>query len=684
MSTPTGRGDAADLAARGDPPTASEGTLAGAATAERPTPAIRCGVLCDGVVLPAWQAECLKRLSETEGVELSLLVVDGDGAGHDTGGDQDDVPATVTHASGRGGRGVIASLRDVARGRIGLWDVYWSRSRAACDALRPLTVARRPLPESPTPLRSRMLPEGGAETEANSDDGLVVGAEAVHLVAGARPDSTDPWIAGLDILLDLSSHDVDGASLFPDLGVWSFRIGRAAEASGDAPPAFRELRDGETVVECSLVRTGGGPRDDEEALQRGWFRVVRDSYAQTLDRVLGGIAAWPARACRIVGDLGRPPREPEPAGRRGPTGSRPTIRAAPPAVDTLAFLCRMFTGYCRGLYRDLFRHPDWAVGVTDRDLEALLEEGEVRDVEWISCPSSSLYLADPFCVEKDGVPTLLCEQFDHRRSRGWITALDPSDGASGGVGDHDEPVDPDAAARGAPSDGTARGGRRGDGGPDGRRPPVIELPCHGSYPYLFRHEGDVYCVPETHQVREVRLYRARRFPDEWEQVDTLIEDFAAVDPTVFRHDGRWWLFCTDGARGSQRVLHAWFAEELRAPWRPHALNPVKIDPRSSRPGGTPFRHRGELYRPAQDCSSTYGGGLTLNRIEELNPTRFREETVQRLHPGSDGPHRRGIHTLCVTDGHLVVDGKSDSFVPDVFLRWFTAGAPHKVLPRKNQ
>ena len=44
-----------------------------------------------------------------------------------------------------------------------------------------------------------------------------------------------------------------------------------------------------------------------------------------------------------------------------------------------------------------------------------------------------------------------------------------------------------------------------------------------------------------------------------------------------------------------------------------ALAAVKTDVRSARPAGTPFVYQGELYRPAQDCSRTYGGSIVIHR-----------------------------------------------------------------------
>jgi hypothetical protein len=101
----------------------------------------------------------------------------------------------------------------------------------------------------------------------------------------------------------------------------------------------------------------------------------------------------------------------------------------------------------------------------------------------------------------------------------------------------------------------------------------------------------------------------------------LIEGVPITDATVFFEGGLWWLFCTHV--GSVE-LHVYHAKTLHGESTAHTLNPVKREVSSSRPAGPPYRRRGDLYRPAQDCSITFGGGVTINRVLELAPDRFRE------------------------------------------------------------
>jgi hypothetical protein len=137
----------------------------------------------------------------------------------------------------------------------------------------------------------------------------------------------------------------------------------------------------------------------------------------------------------------------------------------------------------------------------------------------------------------------------------------------------------------------------------------------------------------------------------------LIDGVDVVDPTPFRTaNGDWWMFGTVKHDEPDTKLHLWSARALRGPWVPHPLNPVKIDVTSSRPGGTPFVRDGVLYRPAQDCSTSYGGALVVNRVRSLGPAGLDEEPAGRLLPPA-GRYGSGTHTLSTGNGMWVIDGR---------------------------
>lgn len=265
----------------------------------------------------------------------------------------------------------------------------------------------------------------------------------------------------------------------------------------------------------------------------------------------------------------------------------------------------------------------WAIGIVDGPIEDLLAE-DLPAPRWFPSPTKA-FAADPFAVPTKSGWRIFCEVFDGRREKGYI---------AGGTEEEYE---------------------------SGHYPAVLEDRHHLSYPFVFTHEGRTFAVPESNRAREVTLYEIDP-SGEWRRLRTLLRGQAVCDPTVFFHDGLFWLLGTMADDEENGRLHAWFATDLEGEWLPHAANPVKCCAFSSRPAGTPFRKDGALYRPAQDCSRTYGGRIALNRVDSLTPTTFRETLVRFLDP-PPGPFRRGLHTLSAAGGQTFVDGKRRVFAP---------------------
>jgi len=295
--------------------------------------------------------------------------------------------------------------------------------------------------------------------------------------------------------------------------------------------------------------------------------------------------------------------------------------------------CNTLWRRAQGIIRKNVRPDHWRVGVIHAPIHTLLTADRIPTVHWFNELTRGEFLADPFGVMHDGRLTLLCESFDYRTARGTITSID------------------------SPAERRVR-----------REHVLIGPNVHLSYPYLVEHDGDVFCIPETHEAREIGLYRADPFPGRWVKIATLVAGFAGVDATVFQLDGRWWLACTDADHEPNRDLHLWYAADLRGPWQPHAGNPVKRDLRSARPAGTPFVHEGCLYRPAQDCSRAYGGQVVINRVTRLSPTEFQEEPAAVIDPVKLGGAPDGVHTISAVGPLTLIDARWSMFVPRVLAR----------------
>lgn len=195
------------------------------------------------------------------------------------------------------------------------------------------------------------------------------------------------------------------------------------------------------------------------------------------------------------------------------------------------------------------------------------------------------------------------------------------------------------------------------------RQTVLSEPFHLSYPHVFEYNGEFYMTPETLDAEAVRLYVAESFPDRWRLIADLIP-IRAADPSVFQHNGRWWLFaCT--ARGND-VLRLYHADHLLGAWTEHSRSPILAgDPHRARPAGRVVAFNQHVIRLAQDCWPKYGQCVRAFQIQELTIDSYSEKEL--FHGpvlGGTGSgwnanrmHHADVHCLAENSWIACVDGR---------------------------
>jgi hypothetical protein len=172
---------------------------------------------------------------------------------------------------------------------------------------------------------------------------------------------------------------------------------------------------------------------------------------------------------------------------------------------------------------------------------------------------------------------------------------------------------------------------------------VLKEPFVLSYPYVFRHEGEYYMIPEAYKERSLRLYRANPFPYRWTYEKDLLTGDTYISASVVEYAAMWWMFV---GRIGNETLRLFYATHLKGQWTEHPLSPIVAkDPNIARPGGRALVIDGKLYRIGQDCEPTYGNQAQAFQVLEISATAYRENGtgIPLVRAGSRGWNARAMH-----------------------------------------
>ena len=275
----------------------------------------------------------------------------------------------------------------------------------------------------------------------------------------------------------------------------------------------------------------------------------------------------------------------------------------------------------------------WSIGIANvpppADSDLLPGPPPPREFRWIE-PGARRFIADPFLARVGETRTLFFEEVAYADGKGRLKAL--------------------------PLDSFSR--------PAGPEVVILEKPYHLSFPFVFEHPSDpdaIFLLPEQGESRNTVLYRSAKATAvsllRFQQDTVLIEGLGGIDPVVLDWNGHFYLFVTNGSFGNvDNNLQLFVSEDLRGPYRPHPKNPVRLGLRGSRMAGPLFVHRNALYRPAQDCESSYGAQVILYRVDVLNPDDYNEAEAAVFPPDPASPYGLASHTVVWCEGLCAIDG----------------------------
>lgn len=282
-------------------------------------------------------------------------------------------------------------------------------------------------------------------------------------------------------------------------------------------------------------------------------------------------------------------------------------KSKPAFTNLTALFYRIFSN---NLHR-LFYKQKWALLLTDLK----------TDKETIEMPPSNKVWADPFGLKKDDKIYIFVEEIDANTKRGCISVIDMDQRPFEAV-------------------------------------TIIDEPFHMSYPHTLIFEDELYLVPESCAAGNIRFYKCKKFPYEWELNHTIFEGITCTDTNIFEHNGKWWLITTissfEGIHYHDDLFLFSADSPLAQEWVAHPQNPIQVDSKTGRNAGAIFVKEDKLYRPSQYCYKQYGYGININEITVLNESQYEETLSQRILPKKSAAYIAS-HTYNIVDDLLLGD-----------------------------
>ncbi|MDD4238559.1 MAG: hypothetical protein PHT62_08385 [Desulfotomaculaceae bacterium] len=273
--------------------------------------------------------------------------------------------------------------------------------------------------------------------------------------------------------------------------------------------------------------------------------------------------------------------------------------------------------------KDEFLLDFWNVGVVEASIEDIFDNPNNMKIRWVQHKYRDRYFADPFLCDQDQkYYYIVVEEYVFSEAKGKISRLTVDKKTL-------ELVHKDI---------------------------LLKDQHHLSYPYLFED----YIIPEGFRSGATYAYKSINGGQSYRRIKLC--DQALVDPTLLKYDDKYWIFATTriNAADAMSNLRIFFSKQFGG-FAPHAINPVKTDLKTARPGGRFFEYRGKLYRPVQDCEESYGHLIRIMEVKKLSVQEYEEQEVMVLSSQNSPPFNVRLHTFNVYEDCIVVDGYREDY-----------------------
>lgn len=257
----------------------------------------------------------------------------------------------------------------------------------------------------------------------------------------------------------------------------------------------------------------------------------------------------------------------------------------------------------------------WEIGFVQDGIQGVLDYDQLK-VNWIKHDFKDRWFADPFILDMDEhTIRVLVEEYRYQTDKGRIALL--------AINRHSFKLE--------------------------RMKIILELDTHLSFPAIWRDQNRVFVYPENHDSGALRLYELD-FKEEILIEKGILCHQPLTDAIMTELFGRRQIIstCMPDPNGKDLVVYDW--DDSKNDFFPSIT--IHFDKSNARMAGNFFQYEGKIYRPAQDCSTCYGGAVNLQIVEGGDIRSLR--TVKTF----TSPHKKlhtGMHTLNEYNGEVAID-----------------------------
>ena len=270
------------------------------------------------------------------------------------------------------------------------------------------------------------------------------------------------------------------------------------------------------------------------------------------------------------------------------------------------------------LQNKLFYQEYWRIGYCyyDNDLTDFKVDNKC---EWLNVDDID-YEADPFVFKIDGKHYIAYEAFDYLKGNAKLRCVD----LNGMKYDFFDEVNSSYG--------------------------------HKSYPFIFTHEHETYCIPEESDRNGLFLYKFNTETKRFTFIHQILNDGNYIDSSILYLNNLFYILTSTSDEPYKQRL--FYSPGLLNTFIEHQSSPIIESKKYGRNGGL-INYNGSYFRISQNCSRYYGENLELNLIDQISESRYSEQSTVSIHAGNNFDH--GIHTLSYCDGVIVFDSKKRVF-----------------------